>query len=131
MAYILSQRVLEKLAEWFNRWFKKRKNGDADANPPGYRKKLLSVDEDRSAAAFVVVPGATITASGEPGETVNVSTEVSVDSASFTYEREVTVGDNGQLAVTVPYAGEYSIGSNNINVTETDVLGGTTVRTTG
>jgi len=31
-----SQRVLEELAESFNGWFKKRKNGDTDANPPGY-----------------------------------------------------------------------------------------------
>jgi putative transposase len=34
-----SQRVLEELAEAFNGWFKKRKNGDTDANPPGYRKR--------------------------------------------------------------------------------------------
>ena len=34
-----SQRVLEELAESFNGWFNKRKNGDTDANPPGYRKR--------------------------------------------------------------------------------------------
>jgi dolichyl-diphosphooligosaccharide--protein glycosyltransferase len=91
--------------------------------------QLLTVDEDRSAAAFVVVPGATITASGEPGETVNVSTEVSVDDASFSYEREVTVGDSGQIEMVVPYAGEYSVGSESVDVTETDVLNGTVVAT--
>jgi dolichyl-diphosphooligosaccharide--protein glycosyltransferase len=89
--------------------------------------QLLSVDEDRSAAAFVVVPGAPITVPGEPGETVNVRTEVSVDTASFTYEREVTVGDSGQVEVIVPYAGEYSVGSASVEVTETDVLDGTVV----
>src|SRR6056297_1881793 len=34
-----SQRVLEELAEAFTGWFKKRSNGDTDANPPGYRKR--------------------------------------------------------------------------------------------
>lgn len=86
--------------------------------------QLLTVGEDRSAAAFVVVPGATITAAGEPGESVNVSTEVSVNTASFTYERETTVGDNGQAEVVVPYAGTYSIGSQSVEVTKTDVLEG-------
>jgi len=93
--------------------------------------QLLTVDEDRSAAAFVVVPGATITASGEPGESINMSTEVSVDTASFTYEREVIVGDNGQVEVVVPYAGTYSIGSQSVEVTETDVLDGTVVAAGG
>jgi len=91
--------------------------------------QLLSVDEDRSAAAFAVVPGATITAAGEPGETVNVSTEVSVDDTSFSYEHEVTIGDNEQVEVIVPYAGEYSVGSERVEITETDVLNGTVVAT--
>ncbi|MEZ3163867.1 transposase [Halorubrum sp. RMP-47] len=33
-----SQRVLQELAEAFNGWYGKRRNGDARANPPGYRK---------------------------------------------------------------------------------------------
>lgn len=33
-----SQRVLEELAEAFNSWFGKRRNGDSRARPPGYRK---------------------------------------------------------------------------------------------
>jgi putative transposase len=33
-----SQRVLEELAEAFNGWFAKRRNGDDKTNPPGYRK---------------------------------------------------------------------------------------------
>ena len=33
-----SQRVFEELAEAFNGWFAKRRNGDDKANPPGYRK---------------------------------------------------------------------------------------------
>ena len=34
-----SQRVLEELAEAFNGWFGKRRNGDDRARPPGYRKR--------------------------------------------------------------------------------------------
>ncbi|MUW13468.1 IS200/IS605 family element transposase accessory protein TnpB [Halorubrum sp. CBA1125] len=33
-----SQRVLQELAEAFNSWYGKRRNGNARANPPGYRK---------------------------------------------------------------------------------------------
>jgi putative transposase len=33
-----SQRVLQELAEAFNSWYGKRRNGDTRANPPGYRK---------------------------------------------------------------------------------------------
>ncbi len=33
-----SQRVLEELAEAFNGWFGKRRNGDDRARPPGHRK---------------------------------------------------------------------------------------------
>src|SRR6056297_397218 len=33
-----SQRVLEELAEAFNGWYGKRRNGDDRARPPGYRK---------------------------------------------------------------------------------------------
>ena len=33
-----SQRVLQELAEAFNGWYAKRRNGDTNANPPGYRK---------------------------------------------------------------------------------------------
>ena len=34
-----SQRVIEELAEAFDGWYAKRRNGDDRANPPGYRKR--------------------------------------------------------------------------------------------
>ncbi|WP_435552678.1 MFS transporter [Natrinema sp. CGMCC1.2065] len=77
--------------------------------------------------AFAVVPGATINASGNPGENVTVSTEVSVSDESFTYERTVTVAENGRATVTVPYAGGYSVGERQVSVTEADVENGTAV----
>ncbi|WP_121741152.1 MFS transporter [Natronorubrum halophilum] len=93
--------------------------------------QLLSVDDERSAAAFAVVPGATIDAPGEPGDTVDVRTDVSVGDESFAYEREVPVGEDGRLEVTVPYAGAYSVGDERVDVSETDVMNGSRIEVGG
>jgi putative transposase len=45
-----SQRVLQELAEAFNGWYGKRRNGDTRANPPGYRKH--GDDHPRSTVTF-------------------------------------------------------------------------------
>jgi putative transposase len=45
-----SQRVLQELAEAFNGWYGKRRNGDTNANPPGYRKH--GDDHPRSTVTF-------------------------------------------------------------------------------
>ncbi|AXG11938.1 RNA-guided endonuclease InsQ/TnpB family protein [Haloplanus rubicundus] len=45
-----SQRVLQELAEAFNGWYGKRRNGDTRANPPGYRKH--SDEHPRSTVTF-------------------------------------------------------------------------------
>jgi putative transposase len=45
-----SQRVLQELAEAFIGWYGKRQNGDARANPPGYRKH--GDDHPRSTVTF-------------------------------------------------------------------------------
>ncbi|OLZ42655.1 hypothetical protein A6E15_07065 [Natrinema saccharevitans] len=87
--------------------------------------QALAVDDE--AAAFAVVPGATLEMPGELESNVTASTTVSVSGDSFTYERSVAVGDDGQAAVTVPYAGEYSVGNRTATVTEDDVLNGSTV----
>ena len=89
--------------------------------------QLLTVDEDRSAAAFAVVPGATLEGTAEANDTVEVSTAVSAGGESFTYEREVDVGADGTYAVTVPYASAYSVGDGTVTVAEDDVLAGATI----
>jgi len=99
----------------------------SETTEPLSHYQLLSVDPDHSAAAFAVVPGATLTASAPPGETVTVETTVEVDETSFSYEREVTVDDEGRLSVTVPYAGSYRVGDDHVEVSERDVLDGETV----
>ncbi|UTF54879.1 MFS transporter [Natronosalvus rutilus] len=98
--------------------------GTGGEGEPLAHYQLLYADEDRSTVAFAVVPGATINATGESGETVAVSTEVNVFGESFTYETEGKVGNNGRLEVTVPYAGEYTLGERTVTVNEGDVING-------
>ncbi|MGA9400922.1 RNA-guided endonuclease InsQ/TnpB family protein [Haladaptatus sp.] len=45
-----SQRVLQELGEAFTSWYGKRRNGDENANPPGYRKH--NDDHPRSTITF-------------------------------------------------------------------------------
>ncbi|ELZ21469.1 MFS transporter [Natrinema limicola] len=87
--------------------------------------RALFVDDE--VATFAVVPGATLEGTGEPGETVTVSTATSADGESFTYEREKKVGDNGRFAVTVAYPGAYSVGDDRVEVSEEDVTNGSTI----
>lgn len=87
--------------------------------------QAIFVSDD--AAAFAVVPGATLEVTGESGANVTVGTDVSVSGESIAYERTASVGDNGQATVTVPYAGEYTVGDRTVTVTEGDVLNGRSV----
>ena len=100
-----------------------------DGHEPLSHYQLLSVDSQRSAAAFAVVPGATIEGSGQPNETVTVGTTVAVDETTVSYERNVTVNTSGQFSLTVPYPGEYTVGSTQLNVTRRAVVSGNTVST--
>jgi hypothetical protein len=65
---------------------------------------------DWTVSAFAIVPGATITGTGTPGETVTASrnTELTISGYSFPYRQAATVDDEGRFTVTVPYPGEYS-----------------------
>jgi len=91
--------------------------------------QLLSADAD--IRAFVVVEGASITATADPGETVSVSTQVSVAGESFTYERRGTADEDGQVRIRVAYPGEYEVGAQTVQVTEQDVLDGARVSAEG
>jgi len=89
--------------------------------------KLLYRSADGELGAFAVVEGATINGTAEPGEELHVSTAVDVPGDSFTYERSVTADENGTFEVTVPYAGEYDVGSERVTVTMQEVRDGETV----
>ncbi|WP_265112368.1 MFS transporter [Halosolutus halophilus] len=82
---------------------------------------------DNEVTVFAVVPGATITATGEPGETVTVGTEVTVSGETITYEQDVTVGEDGTLEATVPYPSEYTIGDQEVDVSTDAVEDGSTL----
>ncbi|MDJ1431966.1 MFS transporter [Halostagnicola sp. A-GB9-2] len=87
--------------------------------------KLLYADDD--ATAFAIVPGATLEGPVEATDHVTVSTEVEVDGETVEYEREVDVGDDGELEVVVPYAGDYAVDGTEVTVDETAVLDGEVV----
>ncbi|MEF8780481.1 MAG: hypothetical protein V5A46_07365, partial [Haloferacaceae archaeon] len=87
--------------------------------------RAILIEED--AAAFAVVPGATIEASGEPGETIVVETTATVTGETVQYRREATVDGNGTAAVTVAYPGEYEVGNRTVTVSGDDVENGSTV----
>ncbi|MFC6837736.1 STT3 domain-containing protein [Halomarina ordinaria] len=82
-------------------------------------------------AAFAVVPGATLAGAvaneSTSGESVDLATNVTVEGASFTYERRAAV-EEGEFAVTVPYPGTYDVGGERVTVTERAVENGSTVR---
>ena len=99
----------------------------ANGTAPLAHYQLLTVDEAHSAAAFAVVPGATLTASAEAGEQVTVSTNAEVDDTEFTYERTATAGEDGRLSAIVPYAGNYTVDGESVTVSEAAVLEGRTV----
>ena len=81
--------------------------GDGAGGLAHYRTLYASDSGDYK--TFRVVPGATLTGPAESGaDTVSLSTDVQIEGASFSYDREVAVED-GQFAVTVPYSGTYDI----------------------
>ncbi|WP_247001705.1 MFS transporter [Halosolutus gelatinilyticus] len=98
--------------------------GGDDADPLKHYQAIY-LDEDTT--AFAVVPGATIVTTGEPGETMTVKTEATVSGETVTYEREVTVDEDGTLEVTVPYPGKYTVGDREIDVPTAAVENGSRV----
>ncbi|EMA47103.1 hypothetical protein [Halobiforma nitratireducens] len=98
--------------------------GDSDREPLEHYQALYVDDE---ATAFAVVPGANVTAELEPGETVTVATEQEVSGETLVYERVETADEDGSLEVRVPYAGEYSVGDETVEVSEEAVENGGTV----
>jgi len=91
--------------------------------------QLIYYSED--VRAFAVVPGASINTTAAPGTELTVSTEVTVDGKSFTYERTGVAGEDGAVSIRVAYPGEYTLGDGTVTVEDRAVLQGTTVRPGG
>jgi dolichyl-diphosphooligosaccharide--protein glycosyltransferase len=93
-----------------------------------YRLLSLAGDgdspDDWTLSAFAIVPGATITGTGTPGETVTAGTEVSVSGVTFPYQQAAAVNDEGEFALTVSYPGEYSLKGTQVQISESAIITG-------
>jgi dolichyl-diphosphooligosaccharide--protein glycosyltransferase len=89
--------------------------------------QLIYGDEDDGILVYALVSGAELKLSGEQGSVLTLEKEVTVGDISFTYEREITVGENGTATVVVPYPGQYSIGNTSVTVSTEQVENGETV----
>jgi dolichyl-diphosphooligosaccharide--protein glycosyltransferase len=102
----------------------------SDADGVGhYRVQFVSSDGEY--LVFTPVSGATIRGSGPVDERFDVSTDVAVPGASFTYTRYVDTATNGTYTVRVAHPGSYEVGERGtVTVTEEDVRQGHTVNVT-
>jgi dolichyl-diphosphooligosaccharide--protein glycosyltransferase len=76
---------------------------------------------------FTVVPGAVIQGTTIPNKSVSVSTEVTVQDLSFTYEQTTTANENGQYAIRVAQPGTYQMPNGSVHVNASAVRNGSTV----
>ncbi|WP_227356318.1 LamG-like jellyroll fold domain-containing protein [Haladaptatus salinisoli] len=85
--------------------FGSRGNGVAGV---GHYRAVYASD-DGSQKAFEIVRGATVVGTARPGETVSVSKTVRLEGEQFVYRRTARANPYGIYALTVPYAGNYSV----------------------
>lgn len=83
--------------------------------------------DDWRFSVFAVVPGATITGTGTPGETVVAGTEVTISGITFPYQQSSTIGDDGQFTLRLPYPGRYDVQSTTIQISEADIVENNTI----
>jgi dolichyl-diphosphooligosaccharide--protein glycosyltransferase len=90
--------------------------------------RAVYVSESGTYRVFTLVPGATITGTAEANTTVTITTSLRVSGVQVDYEREVRTGPDGAYSVTVPYPGTYQAGDTAVEVPETAIRNGTTLR---
>jgi len=97
--------------------------------------RAVYVTENGANRVFVLVPGANVTGTAAPNETVELHTSVSIPNAGFTYRTVATADATGHYRATVPYPGEYEVTANNetttVTVPERAVENGTRVTVDG
>ncbi|WP_331234998.1 STT3 domain-containing protein [Natronorarus salvus] len=89
--------------------------------------RLLYVSDDETTKVFTLVPGGTIAGNATPNTTLQVESDVEVGDTTFTYQRIVRVPSDGRYEVTVPYPGRYTVGSEAVRVSESNVTNGETI----
>ncbi|MEY7849445.1 MFS transporter [Natrarchaeobius sp. A-rgal3] len=96
---------------------------DGEKSPSHYQAIYVSDD----VTAFAVVPGATIETTGEPGTVVTATTETTVSGETVRYERSEFVDEDGSVEITVPYANEYTVDDQSVDISPAAVEHGETV----
>jgi dolichyl-diphosphooligosaccharide--protein glycosyltransferase len=89
--------------------------------------RLVYASDDEKYKVFELVPGARITGTTQPNESVTVSREISVDSVTFRYSQTVSTGSDGNYTLTVPYPGRFSVDGGEVTVPSSAVTSGATV----
>lgn len=97
--------------------------GADGASGAGHYRAVYASD-DGSVKVFTLVPGANLTGTASPNETVTVSKPVEIEGATFEYRRIVEAGADGNFSVTVPYSGTYSVGNRTVSVSEDTIQNG-------
>jgi dolichyl-diphosphooligosaccharide--protein glycosyltransferase len=100
--------------------------GSAGSNgAPGVgHYRAVYASDDGSVKVFTLVPGANVTGTVGPNETVTVSTQVEIDGGEFEYTRRVEAGADGNFSVTVAHPGIYEVGNRTVTVGEDAVRNG-------
>lgn len=79
--------------------------------------------EGHAVKTYERVEGAQLTGTAEPGETVTAEVELTAQSSgrTFTYTQETTAGEDGTFSMTVPYATDNALGTDE-GYTDSDVI---------
>ncbi|AXG09664.1 STT3 domain-containing protein [Haloplanus rubicundus] len=102
--------------------------GSGSAAAPGLAHyRAVYVSPDGSVKVFTLVPGARLVGTAPPNSDVSISTTQSVNGHQFTYSRTVEATAGGRYAVTVPYAGTYTVNGNRVDVSTTAIRQNETV----
>jgi dolichyl-diphosphooligosaccharide--protein glycosyltransferase len=88
----------------------------SDGAPGVGHYRAVYASDDGSLKVFTLVPGANVTGTATPNETLTVSTRVEIEDTQFEYRRQVKVGPNGNFSVTVAHPGTYEVGEQTVTV---------------
>jgi len=94
--------------------------GANDTAATGHYQLLTT---DNGVRTFAVVPGAKLHVNGTAGDRVTAMKSVSIANETYTYSRSGTL-TNGSTTIRVAYPGEYTLGNQTVNVTDTAVREG-------
>jgi dolichyl-diphosphooligosaccharide--protein glycosyltransferase len=86
--------------------------------------RALWTDASGDLKVYSLVPGATVTGPGEPGESVSLSLQADVGEQTVERDRTATVNEHGVYMTTVPLPGD---GDDGVTITPADVEAGAVV----